>query len=112
MNSRKSQKWFVPSSAAKKAEDLSFVGEVRGRGWWNVIPPQTSYTQAHYATGKAFAWELLDYLNGAGAERDPEILAHIALSITGDRIDSCRGQMLFGFFETLSKFIAGKEIAR
>lgn len=106
--------WYVPSSAAKKPEELSFTEREPSGSfkWWAVTPPKTNYTQAHGALGRALAFELLDYLRNPAAQDKSNDLGHIALAIFGERIDTCRGQMLFEFFGTIGKYVSGDPINR
>lgn len=105
--------WLVPSSAAKSPEELSFTeAGAAGFKWWDVTPPKTPYTQAHDMLGRALAFELLDYLRNPAADKTPEALGHIALGIMGERVDTCRGQMLMGFFGTISTFVSGEPVNR
>ena len=102
---------FLTSSVTTKPECLSFTRSgTAGFKWWNVTPPQTSYTQAHAALGQAFAFELLDYLQNKNARNKSNVLGYIALEITGERLDTCSGQMLFAFFKTIGNYVAGEHI--
>lgn len=105
--------WPVPPTAAKNPEELSFTDvSPSSFKWWAITPPKTPYTQAHGALGQALAFELLDYLRNPAAQNKSHALGWIALEIFGEGLGTCRGQLLFQFFDTIGKYVSGEAIDR
>jgi hypothetical protein len=67
--SRKTR-WLVSTSSPKCADDLTFTsrdqkGCIR---WWDVVVPKTNYWHVHHSLGRAYAFEVLDFLNNPEAQ--------------------------------------------
>ena len=67
--SRKTR-WLVRTKSAKSADDLTFTSrDQKGCiNWWDVVAPKTDYWGVHHSLGRAYAFEVLDFLNNPESE--------------------------------------------
>jgi len=108
---KKRMRWSVDSSAPKTAEELSFVrrNEKGHMVWWDVTPPKTEYWHAHEMLGRAYAFELLDYVHNPESDAHERTIGIVCKAISGwaaatlNRTAACGMQS--GFFNVLSEFI-------
>jgi hypothetical protein len=103
--------WLLFGNAAKKVEDLPFVGrDSEDRlNWWTVTPPKTDHWGVHQMLGRAYAFELLDLVHNPEAEKlNEHIISRIADAMMRWRMtaEPCAGEAIpHGFFEVLSEYL-------
>ncbi len=107
-------KWYVPSQAATKAQDLNFTGkDEQGRmTWWDVTPPKTDYCHPHHALGKAYAFEFLDLIHNPDAEKSEHMFSFIACEIVRKRLSMPNESLYAGFFDVISQYLITGEVGR
>lgn len=102
-------RWYVPSDAAKTADDLTFTSrDADGRiCWWDVTLPKTRYWSAHQILGRAYAFELLDLINNPESKESEHMLTFIVQAQMRWRgQDPCGGAVVYGFHEVLGEYLA------
>jgi hypothetical protein len=109
--------WLLFGNAAKKVEDLPFVGrDSEDRlNWWTVTPPNTDHWDVHKMLGRAYALDLLDLVHNPEAEKPERIISCIADAMMRWRttVEPCAGQAIpDGFFEVLGEYLVTGRVNR
>lgn len=115
--SRKTR-WCVTENSPKSVDELKFTsrdhnGCIR---WWDVVVPKTEYWGVHHALGKAYAFEVLDYIhnpeaqdvNGSELGNICGAIARWLPTVAG----SAASGMADGFFGVVSEFVSTGTAAR
>lgn len=91
----------------KTVDDLSFTSRnhLGNINWWDVTPPKTDYWHAHEMLGRAYGFELLDFIHNQDKtdEASDHTLAFILAAIT--RKHHPNDGLPFGFFEVISEYL-------
>lgn len=108
---KKRMRWLVDPGAPKTADELSFAqrNEKGHMVWWAVTPPKTDYWHAHEMLGRAYAFELLDYVHNPDSDATDQTIGFVCKAVsewaatTHHRAGACGMQS--GFFGVLGEFI-------
>ena len=109
--SRKTR-WLITTSSPNCVDNLTFTsrdekGCIR---WWDVVVPKTNYRDVHHSLGRAYAFEVLDFLNNPEAQDVNgcelgficEAIARWMPTVAG----SAATGMADGFFDVISEFVS------
>lgn len=105
-------KWHVSSSAPKTVDDLSFTSRNHNGiiQWWDVVVPKTDYWHVHHTLGRAYAFEVLDFLNNPESQEvNGHELGFICTAIAKwlpTVAGSAASGMADGFFSAISEFVS------
>ena len=109
--SRKTQ-WRVSASAPRSPDDLSFTSRDQSGciKWWDVTVPKTNYWHVHHTLGRAYAFEVLDFLNNPESQDvNGSELGFICTAIARwlpTVAGSAATGMADGFFGAISEFVS------
>ena len=105
-------KWHVSACAPKSADDLTFTSRDQSGciKWWDVTVPKTNYWHVHHTLGRAYAFEVLDFLNNPESQDvNGHELGFICVAIARwlpTVAGSAATGMADGFFSAISEFVS------
>jgi hypothetical protein len=112
VNASQKTKWIVSSRSAKSVDELSFTSRSQAGNfcWWDVTVPKTDYWHVHQMLGRAYAFEVLDFLNNPESQDvNGHELGFISVAIARwlPTVAGTAGTGIAdGFFEVISEFVS------
>lgn len=110
--------WIVTASSPKTPDELSFTSRDQSGfiKWWDITAPKTDYWPVHHTLGRAYAFEVLDFLNNpeskdvTGGELGfiCKAIANWMPTVAG----SAASGVADGFFSAISGYVSTGEVDR